>query len=918
MGRRRALRSAPADAASNFWAEALHPGWEPAGSWQHPPWAALEEDPDLSLGQLPTTFASADEYVARLRQLLMADARAALVQAWRSGGPSATGRRGSPAPMPVEVWLAAVDRCEAPWPARKRLQDNHGRGQVRWMHRLELQLPVGQAAQSWQLMRRGWAVELQPHSPGAQWENTPPMARGLFAVSGVEGGNMRLMGYAPPQWQLLEAAEEVEREVPLNRRDRDDIRARLMQRLQERMPAWRARLVEDFCPWLRVWHAAWQAPKVPFLGPLLGLKGPKLTVFSDSDAEPTAEAPAAVPEPCNDEEADGSACSGDLLQESASSEDDREDAAPEQEVDWTKLADWSRGLSLLSELNPSQQKAVQGLLARSSGSGEGNLGLHLVQGPPGTGKTKTIVCALRILQRSLNWKQAGKGGRPCVVVCAPSNKAVAVVLEDFLRSEEGADSAALLVGVDLKVPDEGAVREAFLHTKVRTHLASLERAEANAKPEELGEQRKRVKRDLQRLAPRALKAAQKRAVDAVQDAGDSEHELLRTLRILHQDQQDDAKVSALEQEMLGEATFLFSTLNCCGRPSVLRVLKRRPVFAVICDEAAQAQEAETLIALQLCPRSLVLIGDPQQLSSTVCHSRAAAAAGIQRSMMERILAVKQCVCELLDEQYRMHPEISRFVAARFYHGRLRDGVPRSVPGGAYGGAARMEPLRANLPPYLILDVPGSEVQGPKAASGIQNPEEAQAAVLLLRRLVPEALAQGQQVVCITFYAQQVAAISRDWRRSAESGPSGDAFLGVHTVDSFQGSEADVVLLSFVRANPRGRVGFLADFRRLNVALSRAKRHLIILANTGTFRGPASGPTPTGGDVAALFEDAAHRGVVQPLEEFMAQPPRKRRLKAGRSLPSAKEAKRLRKRCAPSGGTVEVSGERKEEARQRHC
>eukprot|EP00445_Apocalathium_hangoei_P025268 CAMPEP_0203926894 /NCGR_PEP_ID=MMETSP0359-20131031/66370_1 /ASSEMBLY_ACC=CAM_ASM_000338 /TAXON_ID=268821 /ORGANISM="Scrippsiella Hangoei, Strain SHTV-5" /LENGTH=114 /DNA_ID=CAMNT_0050855569 /DNA_START=1 /DNA_END=341 /DNA_ORIENTATION=- len=107
------------------------------------------------------------------------------------------------------------------------------------------------------------------------------------------------------------------------------------------------------------------------------------------------------------------------------------------------------------------------------------MGVHLVQGPPGTGKTKTTVCALRIMQRCLQWnQQAKKGLRPCVLVCAPSNKAVAVVLEEFLRSQEGLDSSALLVGVDEKVPEEGPLREAYLHSKVRTHLATLEKADA--------------------------------------------------------------------------------------------------------------------------------------------------------------------------------------------------------------------------------------------------------------------------------------------------------------------------------------------------------------------------------------------------------------------------------------------------------
>jgi len=252
-----------------------------------------------------------------------------------------------------------------------------------------------------------------------------------------------------------------------------------------------------------------------------------------------------------------------------------------------------------------------------------------------------------------------------------------------------------------------------------------------------------------------------------------------------------------------------------------------------------------LIPLQLTPANLVLIGDPQQLSCTVVHSQAAAAAGIQRSMMERLMLAGQCECNLLEEQYRMAPEISRFVSARFYQGRLIDAQSPS----------RAKPLLKGLPPYVVLDVAGTEVM---SKGGIHNPDEAAAVLLFLEALIPAAAARKQQVACITFYACQAAFIRRRLHVS-----HADAFLGVHTVDSFQGSEADIIVLSFVRANSGGRVGFLSDFRRLNVALSRAKRHLVILANVNTFRSLGN---VNSADAVALFQDARDRGVLQSFKE----------------------------------------------------
>ncbi|CAE8591284.1 unnamed protein product, partial [Polarella glacialis] len=95
------------------------------------------------------------------------------------------------------------------------------------------------------------------------------------------------------------------------------------------------------------------------------------------------------------------------------------------------------------------------------------------------------------------------------------------------------------------------------------------------------------------------------------------------------------------------------------------------VETVLVDEAAQAIEAETLVPLCLAARQLVLVGDPMQLSATVCHSDAARKSGFCRSMMERLMGLGQEFI-MLQEQYRMHPEISRFPSARFYGGRLVD------------------------------------------------------------------------------------------------------------------------------------------------------------------------------------------------------------------------------------------------------
>ena len=198
---------------------------------------------------------------------------------------------------------------------------------------------------------------------------------------------------------------------------------------------------------------------------------------------------------------------------------------------------------------------------------------------------------------------------------------------------------------------------------------------------------------------------------------------------------------------------------------------------------------------------------------------------------------------MLQEQYRMHPEISRFPSARFYGGRLVDVLA--------GGS--QDSKHHALPPYAVVDVAGTEEVYHKE-SRIINRREAEALARFAKHLASVAC-MGKDgrvarrcppLVVITFYNGQAALIRK---LLVETG------IEVHTVDSFQGSEAEVVLLSFVRANAQRRLGFLSEFRRLNVALTRAKHSLIVFANAALLKGSFSD------DVTALFEDASRRNLI---------------------------------------------------------
>ncbi|CAL1164255.1 unnamed protein product [Cladocopium goreaui] len=384
------------------------------------------------------------------------------------------------------------------------------------------------------------------------------------------------------------------------------------------------------------------------------------------------------------------------------------------------------------------------------------------------------------------------------------------------------------------------------------------------------------------------------------------------LEFTHRQSQQVSNPQALmqdfETEQLHSSSSVFCTLSCSGRPSLQTL--RDTVHTVLVDEAAQAVEAETLIPLCLRPKQLVLVGDPNQLSATVCHSESAKSAKFCRSMMERLMALGQDYI-MLQEQYRMHPEISRFPSQRFYGGRLID-----VTTNTSSASCRSSPGDAvSLPAYAVVNVAGREEENRRRGQ-ILNRREAESLVSFARKLAQNGMAkaakgedgrhQGRapEVVVITFYSGQAALIRQ---------LLGDVKVAVHTVDSFQGSEADVVLLSFVRANARRRLGFLTEFQRLNVALTRAKRSLIVFANTDCLRAAADAD-----DISALMADAKARGRIwdeDQVDHFFA--PRKRRKKMELadpkpcvdrqppSVPVTSRKKRLKKKLPPLAAPASV-------------
>ena len=400
--------------------------------------------------------------------------------------------------------------------------------------------------------------------------------------------------------------------------------------------------------------------------------------------------------------------------------------------------------------------------------------LTLIQGPPGTGKTHT---AVRILQ---SWSSQNVG---TILAIADSNVAVDNLLEGLL----GLGVSAVRLGQPVKVRE--SLREATVDAQMESHPLRRDLEEHLELNEKLARRIPGMKGKEKGLAHRDLNRGWKE------------------VRRIERQMRDD---------ILDRAQVLCCTCIGVGH----QLLDGRKFTRVLLDEATQATEPSSLVPLVRGARQIVLVGDHRQLPPTVI-SRRAENGGLRRSLFER-LAAMGIEPMLLDTQYRMHPAISDFPNRIFYEGRLVDGITaadRPNPAGLLWNDWEV--------PMAFLPVNGDELLSPDGASK-ENPAEAGWVAKILENLLQAGDLEETDIGIITPYAGQVRAIR-------DALPERNDSVEVHTVDGYQGREKEVIIFSCVRSNSDGIVGFLSDARRLNVALTRAKRGLIVIGDPDTLR-----------------------------------------------------------------------------------
>ncbi len=428
-----------------------------------------------------------------------------------------------------------------------------------------------------------------------------------------------------------------------------------------------------------------------------------------------------------------------------------------------------------SFLNDSQAEAVHKIW--------NNQDWAIIHGPPGTGKTSTLVEAIPQLVKKE--KQ--------VLVCAPSNSATDLLA--IRLAEKGCnvlrignlsriDKSILDLTLEGKLKDRKEMKEI---KKMKKEAAEYRRLSGKYK-RQFGAEEREQRRLLR----------------------DQAKEIMKQVRLTE---------DYLVEMIMGQADAICCTLV----GSASKLLQDRHFETVFIDEAAQALEGATWIPI-LKANKVVLAGDPYQLPPTV-KSYDAAKKGMDKTLMERCIPRKEAVV-LLDTQYRMNHKIMGFSNDYFYEGKLK-----SDPQVEYA-TLKLESMHDTAVEFIDTAGTGyEEKQNPKSRS-YYNQDEYQLIGKHLTKLLTALPEENPfSIGIISPYKEQVVYMQEQVRE--HFAPEHREKITVNTIDAFQGQERDIIYISMVRSNAKNAIGFLKDYRRMNVAMTRAKRKLVIVGDSGT-------------------------------------------------------------------------------------
>ncbi len=493
-----------------------------------------------------------------------------------------------------------------------------------------------------------------------------------------------------------------------------------------------------------------------------------------------------------------------------------------------------------AKLNNSQREAVLRCLAARD--------FFLIHGPPGTGKT--IACIEIIAQLVEHDREQKRNSK--ILAAADSNVAVDNLVERL--DEIGVE--VVRIGHPARVIPSLRKRSLdYLVQAVPEYIKAQElRKKANAIKERMKsfsvpEMRWRRGLSDETIMQLASEGKTTRGIPREKIEG-----MRNWLDLKHGTDKLFCDARALEERavkmIIHDAEVICATNSTVGS----EILKgERFDFAVI-DEATQSTEPSSLISV-LRAKRFIMAGDHKQLPPTILNDEAARG-NLSKSLFERLLEMHGAkIRAMLDVQYRMNEEIAEFPSKEFYSGKLK--ADASVKGHNLLDLLP-EPNSGLKPedakPFLFVDTCGSEGYREKTRAGStskENAGEAKLVVAIAERLLSLGV-KPEDIAVISPYVDQVARIKKEFRVEG---------LEIKTVDGFQGREKEVVIVSFVRSNKSGEVGFLRDLRRLNVSITRAKRKLILIGDSRTLESE--------GCYKRLVELAKERGRYKTVGHFTA-------------------------------------------------